>query len=139
MLNRELINELATFYNVTVTFEELDCRGKCAYYKRHIRLSNKLRNRDKLLQTFFHELGHVYCYEMGIWSSYHHTDGISKLTKEQRRKAIYTGLKAERWIDKWGSRELQTWFPGVPIDMGYVTESWVADWYRKNYLIQYKY
>lgn len=43
-----------------------------------------------MIQTFFHELGHIYCYKHGLWPAYH-------------RDARKTNARAEKWVDRWAA------------------------------------
>lgn len=63
-----------------------------------ITINGNIEKRNEILSTFFHELGHIYCYDNNLWNSYH-KECYSKNTRR-------TALKAERWVDKWAEKEL---------------------------------
>ncbi len=109
--------------------------GRCWYEKGVVYLNyDKLYDNEKRkLQVLFHELGHIYCYRNKIWKSYH----TRPRTRQQKRKLIATGLKAERWIDNWAEKEIRKYIPGFIFVKGYNNKEKVK-YYREEYLGQFK-
>lgn len=83
-----------------------------------------------IIQTFFHELGHGYCIKNGLWKSYH----IKYINNESERdKYIRTGLKAERWVDRWAEQEMKKYFPNLKYKPYYSEDVWVK-WFKTTVL-----
>jgi hypothetical protein len=90
------------------------------------------------LSVFFHELGHLHCYDTGKWKSYHTKKKLlSKLNKKEKALLVRTALKAERWVEKWAEREMAKHFPGVDYIRSYDNPASVKT-YKEQYLSQFK-
>ena len=72
-----------------------------------------------MLSTFFHEIGHLHCWEHKLWKSYHVGRPLSLLNAEEKKKYIRTALKAERWVDDWAKKEMRKHFPNLPYIASY--------------------
>lgn len=112
--------------------------GRCSYTEGKIFLNTGLKNNKKrMICVLFHELGHIYCYKNKIWDSYHYNKRISELTSKEKRLVILTGLKAERWVERWAEKEVKKYFPRIKYPFGYYQDE-KAKYYIKNYLALYK-
>jgi hypothetical protein len=101
---RLVIDFLSKYYNVKVDFVD-DCDyGSCYYWEKRIEISIN-QTPKQMISTFFHELGHIYCYENSLWVSAHST-----ILPESYKTYIRCFLKAERWIDDWAYNECKKWF-----------------------------
>lgn len=83
--------------------------GACSYWDGTVYITRSKANYDfkKRIHVLFHELGHIYCYENRIWPFYHYY----KKDEFNRKKYIQTGLKAERWVENWATKEAKKHFP----------------------------
>ena len=85
-------------------------------------------------QLLFHELGHIHCFNNGIWSNYH----ISKnLTRKRKQKLIYTALKAEKWVDNWAEKQFSQYYLNVEYQKFYSNPRTVKA-FRQNFLTQFR-
>ena len=101
---RKVVKEcrnLASFYGVDVKFIPLaqDLCGISEHREGRIIINSDLKDRPLILTTFFHEWGHIYCYQNEIFYLYHHSDD----PKDQ----IKFALRAERYVDKIAAAELE--------------------------------
>jgi hypothetical protein len=112
---RKLLIELATEYRVRLHFfegkhQEIDGDARYWNYSISVRYNQSPIN---MISTFFHEVGHIYCWENKIWKSYHINKSIDDLTKDEKRRYVLTALKAERWVEKWAKKEMKKHFTGI--------------------------
>jgi len=122
------ITDLANTYKVHVVFKKLKHNlAQCDGHKIEIDLY-KCSSRSEGIGAFFHELGHLHCHKKGIWKNYHNRN---------KYYMIQTGLKAERWVDRWAERELKKWYPRMKYNSVYNTK-YGRDWYHKHYLAQFR-
>lgn len=93
------------------------------------------------IKTFFHELGHLHCYRNKIYTTYHNCNNImpSMLSSCEyslwKKSFIATALRAERWVDNWGEKEMKKHFPKRKYEHSY-KEKDSAKW-LKNYFKPY--
>lgn len=102
---RKVIDFLSKLYGVKVDFVDDWDYGSCYYWEKRIEISIHQTNRQ-MISTFFHEMGHIYCYENNLWKSVH-----CAILPENYKRYIRSFLKAERWIDDWAYNECKKWFP----------------------------
>ncbi len=97
---RELYN-LARDYGVRMEFRSMGLQG--CFKPPVTMVLNRiiLEDRQRILSVFFHELGHVYCYRHDLWYNYH------------RDVTHITGLKAERWVERWAAIEMGKRYPDL--------------------------
>lgn len=131
----EEIRRLAEYYRVKVIFEPLtNCSGMTDKDTIYIDNSGQY-SKSFFLGIFFHELGHVYCYRNNIWKTYH-----SPRLNRKRKNAIQivrTGLKAERWVERWGAKEMKKWYPRRKyIDLYNTVDG--RKWFHQNTLPYFK-
>lgn len=117
----KVLHELSNHYNIRLHFTE--SMGKydhgCArYWVNSISISKKQSSRS-MISTFFHEMGHIYCFENGLWKSFHINKSIEDLTRSEALKYLRTALKAERWVDNWAKKEMKKHFPKMKYIPGY--------------------
>jgi hypothetical protein len=82
-----------------------------------------------IIETFFHELGHVHCYRNKIFPAYHKY----KNKKYTRQAILSTAFRAENYVDRWAEAECKTWFPEYEWHGSYRTEAsrkWLMDYYK---------
>jgi hypothetical protein len=131
MDRKKLIQEmkrLAKMYGACrVNFNKsIDFSAEANGHTRHITINSKLvdniffdpKNRRKhlsiLISTLFHELGHLHCIFNDLWYNYHRDESYYLVKK--------VALKAERWVDKWGMKEMRKFYPKLPFDKAYETK-----------------
>lgn len=95
------ISDISKKYNVSIVFQNLtDGVAWYTHTNKTITIDKKYQNkRNKLIPIIFHELGHKYCYERNLFNAYHWENDLGKILK--------TGLKAERFVDKWAANEMK--------------------------------
>ena len=118
----KILRELAREYDVRIHITESypDC-GFARYWKNSITVSRN-QSAPNMFSTFFHEMGHIYCWNNSLWKSYHCNKPYEHLTKKEKKKLIMTALKAERWVDKWAKNEMKKHFPNIKYLPGYSTK-----------------
>lgn len=86
-----------------------------AWLPNKVWLSEKLTPQH-LLNCFYHELGHQYCFVNGLFNVYH-----NRLvnTAENRSTFKKTALKAERYVDKWAEKQFKLNFPQLHYHCSY--------------------
>lgn len=119
---KKIISELALLYGVRLHYEKTkNQHGEARYWSNSISI-NLNQSGVSMLSTFFHEIGHVYCFQKGIWKSFHINKPVEELTKNEKRKYISTALKAERWVDKWAEKEMKKHFPRLKYVDSYLSD-----------------
>lgn len=120
---KKLLIELSKEYQVRLHFNETDKTsvGSARYWNNSISV-NPNQSAIGMLSTFFHEMGHVYCWENSLWKSFHVNKPIEDLNKKEKRKYISTALKAERWVDNWAKNEMRKHFPHLKYMDGYLSK-----------------
>lgn len=112
--------------------------GDCSYWNGTIRLNrrslNGSKNFGRKVRTLFHELGHIHCYQNGIWSAYHHAIPTNDLSKYQKSVIRRTGLKAERWVDRWAAKEMKKYYPNIKYRFVYLNKENVKKYFYEKYL-----
>lgn len=112
-LCKKIIIDLSREYNIRVHFVKTGTDyGSARYWNRSISI-NINQTRSAMISTFFHELGHIYCWEKKIWKSFHVNKPLQYLTKSQKLKYLRTALKAEKWIDRWAEKEMKKHFTKI--------------------------
>ena len=110
---RRKILDLGKFYKVRVYFSKnLEERGIARFWARSVTISSK-QSSDKMLSIFFHELGHIHCWENSLWSGYHIDKPIFELSECEKRLILRTAVRAEKWIDKWARKEMAKHYPDL--------------------------
>ena len=111
--------------------------GQSVYWDGEVRLNyHALKGNDELkAQVLFHELGHIWCYKRGIWKNYHQK--YVPTTQEEKRKIIATGLKAERWVDRWAAERMTEYYPDHDYRWGYLDTENIKN-YRNFYLSRFR-
>lgn len=136
------INRLAKLYDVKVHyFSNKDENSSTGYVDvRESYIFIKKRKCEKeMLKTFFHELGHIYCYRNNKWFIYHNF-GFEKHTKsfEMFKKFKRTAYRAECYVDVWGKNEMKKHFPKIKYSLSYEQKDkraikWLNNYYKKFY------
>lgn len=119
--DRRELRALAVMYAVRITFYTFNDQrmGGCIESDNLILINDAhlFTTRDEIFSTFFHELGHIYCYITGKWKAYHLWK--KKFTKNEKRAALLTAFKAEVWVDKWAEKEMGKVYPHMKFDKTY--------------------
>lgn len=130
---QEIIRSLSKQYKVRTTFSKsIKCRGLSRYWRRSITINSTCTTREQM-SVFFHELGHIYCYDNGLWKNYHLDKFPGDMTDEEKWLCYNTAIKAERWIDKWAEKEMKKHYP----DLKFIT-SYECPKVIKNFKIELK-
>lgn len=105
---------MASAYGVRLHFFNRlrDELGYARYWRRSISIYRGM-SPGMMISVFFHELGHVHCFETSRWQSYHLDKLISEMTHGEKTLILRTALRAERWIDRWARAEMRKHFLGV--------------------------
>ena len=90
---------------------------------------------SEMLRALFHEIGHVHCYRNNIFKNYHKS--IKSVSPEEKKLVRQTGLRAERFVDRWAAKELKKWNPYLKYDFIY-SDPEAEKWYKKYYLSLFK-
>ena len=119
---KKLLIDLAKEYQVRLHFNiDKTSVGSARYWNNSISV-NTNQSALGMLSTFFHEMGHIYCWNNSLWKSFHINKPIEKLTKNEKRKYILTALKTERWVDNWGKKEMSKHSPHLKYMDGYLSK-----------------
>lgn len=119
---RKLLQELASEYDVKIRFtESLSGDGEARFWNNSISVST-LQSPRGMLSTFFHEMGHVYCWNNSLWKSYHINKAVKDFTTQERTNYLKTALRAERWVDRWAKNEMNSHFPDLKYIDGYLSK-----------------
>lgn len=139
-MNKKLRAELKTIaksYDIPVKFKNLtDCSGAyCGEYI-EINISGRISyDRNFALSVMFHELGHWYAHKHNIYSNYHNIS--SKMNIKMSKIIVRTGLKAEKWVDKWGQKACKKYDKTIRYCKSYNTKK-AIEWYKNYYLRPWK-
>ncbi len=123
---QEELQRIAQEYNVHVVFRKWR-KGNPGGTWQVNRITIYCRpglSRTWYLSTLFHELGHLYCYQNGLWKNYH-------LTRSNIHKIRKIALKAERYVDKHACNTLKKYDPAIEYHMFYSKPG--APEFLKNY------
>lgn len=87
-------------YSAKVYFHRINKSqaGYCDYENSSIYINSSFTDRNIILSVLFHELAHLVCYKNHKWNNYHR----AKYAEDQ----LNSGLKAERYCDRWAEMEL---------------------------------
>ena len=139
---RQELKTIANYYGVKIKFTRhpdavspMSADGEVI----HIALGDKSLKgigRDFIINSMFHELGHVYCYRNGLFVEYHNVNNTYDAI-------IRTALKAERYVDRWAGvevlkyRKFRKEYIGVtkrvaPYDYVY-SDPRCVKWFRQNF------
>lgn len=78
--------------------------------------------------VFFHELGHLHCYNNDIHSEFHHTNIKDFTSLDQIPHFLEIAIAGEQWVDSWAAAELKKYFPRISYPLGYTSPSKIQ-WY----------
>lgn len=96
---KRFLRGICTEYGVKVMFRsqfENNLEGFCDLDKKKNKIYINSNLSVKIMASaVFHEIGHLYCLNHGIWQSFHEQDPTSS-------KLIF---KVENWIDWWAKKE----------------------------------
>lgn len=119
---RSILIELSREYGVRLHFNKTDkSHGSARYWNNSISI-NPNQSAVGMLSTFFHEMGHIYCWDNSLWRSFHFNKSIDDLSSDEKRKLVLTALKAERWVDRWAKKEMKKHFPHLKYIDGYLSK-----------------
>ena len=85
------------------------------------------------ISTLLHEIGHMVAYQNKKFYLYHRMGGFTCRTPTKDIATyIRTGLKAERYVDRWAEEVCKRDFPSVEYEQSYRTEREVEYFYYDN-------
>lgn len=114
-----IIRSLSKQYKVKTTFSKsIKSRGLSRYWRRSITINSTCAPIEQM-SIFFHELGHIFCYDNGLWKNYHLEKYPGDMTLEEKLLCYNTALKAERWIDRWAKKEMKKHYPDLTFVLSY--------------------
>jgi len=120
---RDLKKFISEYYGVKINFKTIN--NELAYYddnRKAIFIDKSFKNNlNELIPIIFHELGHKYCFEHNKYEHYHH--------ETDWRLFKLTGLKAERYCDRYAKREIEKHEININYPMYY---------YKPNRVIAFK-
>lgn len=115
----KLIIELSQEYEVRVHFTKSMPDDGCArYWNNSISISSN-QSAIGMLSTFFHEMGHIFCWKNSLWTSYHLNKAVDDITSKEKQKFIKVALRAERWVEHWAKIEMKKHFPKIKYSNSY--------------------
>lgn len=119
------IKDIADSYNVDLKF--IRSGGSACTHNTLIEIDlSECNSLDTFLSLFFHELGHVYCYNKNLYEFYHKEN-------DNRDKYSYMkkyGLRAERFVDRLGETLMKLYYPNNKFHKNYDTQEDVKDYYK---------
>jgi len=123
--SRELISdalEVVRSYGVTIKVKKLksNIAGFANVETHEILLSEQLVKNspiNEVISVIFHELGHIYCVDHGIFKQYHSEGKTEKWFKA----LIRTGLRAEMYVDKWAKEQMKYYYPWLKFETTYTS------------------
>ena len=132
------IKVIKQYYGVKVRWNKIlphkNAAGEVDIFYTTVILNKTITNKQFMLSTLFHEIGHIHCYRHDIWVEYHKIR--KEVDFETHEKIKRTGLKAERWVEKWGEKEMKKWYPyrqyASTYDGAY-GKKWMVLWYKRAY------
>lgn len=126
----EELKILAKHYKVKVYYSKNLKWAQGLAHKNSFTVSLYNTNPERLISTFFHELGHIDCKRNGKWKVFHTND------RTQIQKFRRTAFKAELWIDKWAEKEMKKWKPNMNYVDSYIhlPRSQAKRWFDQNIL-----
>jgi hypothetical protein len=80
-----------------------------------------IKSNAELISIFFHEIGHVWCYQNGRYKIYHSNATLK--TKSAQKKHKRLALRAEVFADKVGERLCEDYYPLTKYQRSY-REEW---------------
>jgi hypothetical protein len=133
---KRIISELSKTYGVRVYYSKyLDISGEARYWKGTMTLSSN-QNVGNILSAFFHELGHIYCYRNNKWTSFHNPKTPDKMSEVEKTLLCKTALRAERWVDNYGKKEMFKYFPNISYSVAYQSQEDID--FLSEYTNEYK-
>lgn len=126
--NRETIRQvkdIADTYNVSINF--IYSGGSACTHNTLIEIDlSECNSLDTFLSLFFHELGHVYCYNNNLYEFFHkENDGRNKYSYMKKY-----GLRAERFVDKIGEKLMKSYYPNNTFYRNYDKPEDVKEYYK---------
>ncbi len=110
---KQIIIELSKKYRIKVFFNKRkNLNGEARFWRRSISI-NENNSPTDMLSIFFHEVGHVYCFDNNLWISYHNPKNYYDYTDREKQLIFKTAIRAEKWIDKWAEKEMKKHFPDI--------------------------
>lgn len=144
-MNETLIKSLEDYYDVIIIikppeyFSNPACSGEASMEDGEVYINKKIEHLNgKFLCAVLHEIGHIHCYRNKIFKHYHTDKYFEDMTSKEKRLFYATGLKAERYCDKFASKELLKWNKRVKYPFPYSTYADGIKMYKKHYLSKYK-
>lgn len=110
--------------------------GQAKLPERIIEISTKfIKSRREYLSTFFHELGHFYCYDNDIYPIFHGKRDFNSILDEFKAMKL-TALRAEKFVDKWAAKIMRKYFPKIRFVHAYNSyhdRNWLKTKLEKHY------
>lgn len=121
-------------FDATIAFSytgegsEVDCEG------RHIIIDlEEVKSKAWFYSLLFHELAHIECYDKGIYYIFHHDTYSGKKMYRYMKKMA---LKAERYVDKLGKKNMKIYLPDLKHEGAYDSiedVAWLRNWIEEEY------
>lgn len=120
--------------NVTIFFVDEKTYSAVDVFSRSIILSiNNMNTKERFYSAVFHELAHIECYEEGLYERYHTDAGQLECSFEYMKRI---SLKAERFVDNLGKKNMNCYFPILKHEEAYGTKieiDFLNKWVLDNY------
>lgn len=97
--------------------DKITCSGYAIVSKGIIAVSSDTTNLSSFISILCHEMCHYFCYNQGLYNSYHRA--FNPRTKADKLRFRRVALKAERFVDQMGYKMCKDYFPGVRYKFGY--------------------
>jgi len=132
----QLIKDIESYYNVKIELNDpvlMWSRGYARCVDNIVVIKNNL-SYSMTLKVILHEVGHIHCYRNKIYKNYHTFNSTDEYTS---RLKYLTGLRAERYCDRFASHELKKWNYRMKYHFPY-SDKILVEGYRTHYLSMFK-
>lgn len=131
-MNKQILafmKEYSKSHNITFSIEDMPDAGVAIPYERTIYIGKQhisCSSDEETISTFFHEVSHVKCFELGIFPLYHNK---WRFDRKDRAKIRSQAWRAEKHVDLMGKKEMKNYFPDMKYIPSYLGKS--CAWTRK--------
>lgn len=136
MKNLKICKDISKYYEVEIRVDStLDVAGCCDLETEIIYLNSRIDDKETLLSTLFHEIGHVVAKRNRRFPFFHNKK-LDIWNKKQIESYMKVAYRAERYVDQWAEKEFNKWFPDLEFEECYRTDAerkWLLEQFRPWY------
>ena len=132
---QKILRNICVDYSIKIRFQKklkndtgAVVDGLCSIYpeKRVIYINKSFCN-NRIASAVFHELGHMYCMDHGIWKKFHEETVSPEIA-----------FKVENWIEwwakkEWDARKMRKLFGHYSFSYSKSREKEILQWLKKHY------